>query len=116
MTASLAPQFVFKAFDANGNPLVGGQLFTYQAGTSIPLATYTDATGETTATNPVVLDSLGQAVLWLGPSPYRFNLLDAAGDQMADYPIDQVVPPARSSSDGERAESDDGMPKPRLRD
>ena len=47
-------------FDNNGNPLSGGKIYTYGAGTSTPLATYTSSTGVTAHTNPIVLDSSGR--------------------------------------------------------
>ncbi len=49
----------------DGLPLVGGCLYTYDAGTSTPRATYTDATGGTPNANPIVLDSAGRASIWL---------------------------------------------------
>jgi hypothetical protein len=57
---------VFRAFDANGVPLVGGKLCSYAAGTTTPKFTYTDATGITPNTNPVILDSTGQAKVFPG--------------------------------------------------
>lgn len=65
-------------FDANGNMLVGGKLYSYAAGTSTPLATYTDASGTTLNTNPVILNSRGEASVWLGATPYKFALYTAA--------------------------------------
>lgn len=47
-------------FDDNGNPLSGGKLYTYAAGTSTPQATYTSRTGLTANTNPIILDSAGR--------------------------------------------------------
>lgn len=45
--------------DSNGNPLAGGKLFTYLTGTSTKAATYTDNTGGTNQTNPIVLNASG---------------------------------------------------------
>ncbi len=73
MTA-IAPVPKLQFFDANGNPLVGGKLYTYAAGTTTPLATYTDNGGGTTNANPVILDSRGEASVWLGTLPYKFKL------------------------------------------
>jgi hypothetical protein len=64
-------------FTAGGVPLVGGKLYTYLAGTTTPLATYTNASGSTANANPVILDSRGEAAVWVGPSAYKFKLCDA---------------------------------------
>jgi hypothetical protein len=64
-------------FTANGDPLVGGKLYTYAAGTTSPLATYTDLFGTTSNPNPVVMDSRGEASVWLGEGTYKFVLKDA---------------------------------------
>ena len=73
-TTSLAPTPKLQFFDANGDPLVGGLLYTYAAGTTTPLATYTDSTGVSANTNPIVLDSRGEANVWLGAAIYKFAL------------------------------------------
>ena len=91
MSATLSPLPLFRAFTAAGAPLAGGKLWTYAAGTSTPLATYTDATGAVTAPNPIVLDANGQAPLWLGYVPYKLNLLDASNVQQPSWPIDPVT-------------------------
>jgi len=75
--ASLTPSPKMQFLDANGNPLVGGKLYTYAAGTTTPLATYTDAGGGTPNTNPVILDSRGEANVWLGSALYKLTLKDA---------------------------------------
>lgn len=75
-------------YDANGVPLVGGQLFSYQAGTSTPLATYTDQGGLTPNANPVILDSSGQASVWMSSAAYKFVLQDANG--VTQWTVDNV--------------------------
>jgi len=67
--------------DLNFNPLSGGLLYSYVAGTSTPLPTYTDASGTVPNTNPVVLDSSGYANIWLGSGTYKFILTDSLGVQ-----------------------------------
>ena len=47
-------------FDNNGNPLSGGKLYTYAAGTTTPQATYASAAGSTLNTNPIILDAAGR--------------------------------------------------------
>lgn len=77
MIVTLSPSPKMQFFTAAGIPLVGGKLFTYASGTTSPLATYTDDTGNTTNTNPVILDSRGEAEVWFGPSRYSLVLKDA---------------------------------------
>lgn len=90
MTANtqLAPLPVFRAFDVTGIPLAGGKLYTYEAGTTTPLATYTDSTGNTANANPVILDSAGQANVWLSLQAYKFVLTDA--DDVPQWTVDQI--------------------------
>lgn len=65
-------------FDANGAPLASGKLYTYAAGTTTPLATYTSSTGGTANANPVILDSRGEASVWFGTSQYKLVLKTSA--------------------------------------
>jgi len=52
---------------SDGAPLVGGKVYTYEAGTTTPKATYSNADGTASNTNPVILDSRGEAVIfWEG--------------------------------------------------
>ena len=44
-------------FNNNGVPLSGGLIYTYVAGTSTPLVTYTSVSGLIANSNPIVLDS-----------------------------------------------------------
>lgn len=76
--ASLAFSPKLQFFDANGNPLVGGKLHTYAAGTSNKLATYTDDSGTVAAANPIILDSRGECSVWLSSAKYKFTLTTAA--------------------------------------
>jgi hypothetical protein len=59
-------------FDNTGLPLNGGLIYTYQAGSTTPLATYTDVNGTVANSNPIVLDSSGRppSQIWL---TYGFN-------------------------------------------
>jgi hypothetical protein len=69
-------------FDNNGNPLAGGLIYTYAAGTTTPAATYTTYTGGTANANPIVLDSAGRtpAQIWLtSGSSYKFVLQTSLG-------------------------------------
>ena len=78
-TTSLSPTPKLQFFDLNGAPLSGGLLYTYAAGTTTPLASYTDSTGLIANTNPIVLDSRGEANVWLGAAIYKFALYTSVG-------------------------------------
>ncbi|OJV41828.1 MAG: hypothetical protein BGO25_19515 [Acidobacteriales bacterium 59-55] len=80
---------VFRALDQSGKPLAGGLLYSYTAGTSTPQATYTDASGVTPNTNPVVLDSTGSAKVFLSNSAYKFILEDQFG--VIQWTVDDIV-------------------------
>jgi len=80
----------FPQYSTNGGlPLAGGKLYSYQAGTSTPLATYTDRSGSVANANPVVLDAAGRADIWLSVNvAYKLVLEDSAGnvlDSIDDY-------------------------------
>ena len=85
--------------DNNGVPLAGGLIYTYQAGSSSPLATYTSNNGTTANANPIVLDANGRVSneVWLltGYS-YKFIIQTATGTSLQTldniYPILQNAP------------------------
>lgn len=69
-------------FDDNGNPLSGGLLYTYEAGTTTPQTTYTDSNGNVANANPIVLDAAGRVPyqVWLiGTATYKFILKTSTG-------------------------------------
>jgi len=81
MTVALQaiPQF----FDNAGVPLSGGKIFSYEAGTLIPLPTYTDRGGTTPNANPVILDAAGRADIWLTANvAYKLIVQDSDGTVM----------------------------------
>lgn len=76
--AGAAAQF----FDNSGNVLTGGKLYTYSAGTTTPAATYTNNSGVTAHSNPIVLDAAGRVPdsgeIWLSDNiSYKFVLKDS---------------------------------------
>ena len=75
--ATISPVPFLAFFDANGDPLAGGKLYTYYAGTTTPLSTYTNYAGTTPNANPVIMDSAGRASVWLGVGSYKFVLKDS---------------------------------------
>ena len=77
-------------FDSNGNPLNGGKIYTYIAGTTTPRVTYTDDTGLQSRGNPIVLDSTGRVPgsgeIWLESGyRYKFELKTSAEVLIATY-------------------------------
>ena len=96
--AAISPIPKLQFFDANGAPLSGGKLYTYLAGSSTPLATFTDSTGATSNTNPVILDSRGEAAVWLSTYQYKFVLKSAA--DAAIYTVDNITGVSGSYTNG----------------
>lgn len=75
-------------FDNNGDPLSGGLLYTYDAGTTTPRATYTSSSGGTANANPIVLDSAGRTPqeVWLTNGVlYKFVLKTSADVLIGTY-------------------------------
>ena len=76
--ATLTPPPKMQFFDQNGNPLVGGRVYTYLTGTLTPTFTKTTSVGDVNNTNPVILDARGEASIWLEETVvYRFILKTA---------------------------------------
>jgi hypothetical protein len=79
------PNAKVQLFDDNGDPLAGGLLYSYAAGSSTPQNTYSDVGLTTPNANPKVLDAAGRATIYLTPaSSYRFLLKDAFGATVWD--------------------------------
>lgn len=111
MSALLSPVAVQQFKDSVGFPLVGGQLYTYAAGTSTPQPSYTDATGTSANSNPIILNSRGEAPIWLTPGQfYKIVLMDASGvliwsaDQIPGGFVDASLLPDTASSNKLRAD------------
>lgn len=89
MAKHLLPVPRLQFFDSDGAMLVGGKLYTYVAGGTTPIATYTDATGGTNNTNPIILDAYGAADVWGNiQQQYKFVLKDA--DDNTIFTIDDI--------------------------
>ena len=88
--AVLSPSPVQRFYDNNGNPLAGGTVTTFAAGTSTPIATYTDYTAGTPNPNPIVLNFRGEASIWLIPNQaYKFVVADSFGNTIST--TDQIT-------------------------
>ena len=78
----------FTGLDNSGDPVVGGLVFTYTAGTSTKEATYTDAALSVPNTNPIVLDAGGRCVMFLDPSKdYKIVMAPATDTDPPTSPI-----------------------------
>lgn len=78
-------------FDLDGFLNASGKLYTYEAGTTTPLASYSDAEGTENA-NPIIFDSSGQYHLWLlRGEAYKLVFTDA--DDVVLYTEDDLVIP-----------------------
>jgi len=75
-------------FDDDNQVLSGGKIYTYAAGTTTPLATYTSSLGSMYNGNPIILDSGGRLPedMWLSQGlTYKFVLADANDVQIGVY-------------------------------
>lgn len=90
--ASISPTPKQQFFNG-GETLSGGKLYTYLSGTTTPYPTYTTAAGDVEHTNPIILDSRGEASIYLDQTvQYRYDLYDANDEPVWDAPIDQINP------------------------
>ena len=80
--------------DASGAPCAGCTLTTYLAGTTTATPTYTDVSGASQNTNPIVLDASGSAMIWVGTPTLKLVLKDTGGTTI--WTADNV--PAGSSN------------------
>src|ERR1700719_628199 len=81
---TLAPVPRLQLYDNSGRPLAFGCIFTYQVGSTTPLATYTDNSGTTLNQNPVILTAGGYANIWLlAGQAYTFKVASAGGTNCA---------------------------------
>jgi hypothetical protein len=91
MAVNLSPVFgvAGQLFDDNGNPLAGGKIFTYLAGTTTNAPTFTSASGGIAHSNPIVLDGAGRVPsgeIWLTDGiSYKFVVQDAANNLIGTY-------------------------------
>lgn len=88
MTA-FSPNAKQQFLNSAGGPLVGGKVFTYEAGTTLPQVTYTSSDGTTPNTNPVILDTNGEASIWLGQNAYKFILKNS--NDVLVYSVDNLT-------------------------
>lgn len=95
MSTVNSPLAKMQFFDSNGQPAVDYRLFTYIAGTSTKLATYTDFGGGSPNANPLRMDYRGECNLWIPPNvKYKYVFAPPGIDDPPTNPIwtvDNVV-------------------------
>jgi len=76
-------------FTNTGVVLAGGKIYTYAAGTTTPLTTYTTSAGNVAQTNPIILNSAGRVSgsgeIWIQFASYKFVLKDSNDVLIATY-------------------------------
>lgn len=91
MTVSLSPFYgvAGQLFNDNGDPLAGGRIETYLAGTNTNAAVYTTSAGNIAHSNPIVLDGAGRVPsgeIWLTSGiSYKFVVKDSAGGLIGTF-------------------------------
>lgn len=86
-------------FNNNGTPNAGGLIYTYQAGSSTLLTTYTTVNGTIANTNPIVLDAYGRtpSEIWMQAGySYKFVIQTAAAVTLQT--LDNLYPILQSAS------------------
>ncbi|MEN3973118.1 hypothetical protein WJS89_10600 [Sphingomicrobium sp. XHP0235] len=94
-------QVIDRWFNEYGSVLNGGKLYTYEAGTSTPLATYQDLSGSTPNTNPVILDAAGTATVRLS-NGVAYKLVLKNSDDVTLDEADNVIVGTADSTVGEQ--------------
>ena len=85
MSGSLIPNAKQQFLDANGNPLAGGFVYFYIPSTTTFKNTYQNAALTILNSNPVILDSAGEAIIY-GDGSYRQIVTDVNGNLIWDQP------------------------------
>lgn len=92
MPAYLSPIGNEQQNDANGAPLSGGFIYTYQAGSTTPVVTYTDQAGTIPQANPIVLNASGLPAqpIWL-PASQAVKLVIQNAQGVVQRTVDNVL-------------------------
>jgi microcystin-dependent protein len=85
-------------FDNNGIPNAGGLIYTYQAGSSTLLTTYTTVNGTIANTNPIVLDAYGRtpSEIWMQVG-YSYKFIIQTADAVTLQTLDDLYPILQSA-------------------
>ena len=86
-TGQLSPYPKLQFFDDDGAVAAGHLLFSYEAGTTTKLSTYTNDTLTVLNTNPIVLDSSGRCTVFLADDDYKFVLAEPTDTDPPTSPL-----------------------------
>src|SRR5574340_759737 len=87
VTVAPAPMPKLQFWNNSGQVLASGKIYTYVPNSTTPKATYTDSTGGSTNSNPVILDTAGRANIWINGC-VKFVVQTSAGVTL--YTVDNV--------------------------
>jgi hypothetical protein len=96
---TIAPWLTEAFFDTNGAPYASGTVETYEAGTSTPLATYSDSAGLVANPTTITLNAAGRpqvsgvdVAMYCAAQAYKFVLKNSAGTIILTR--DNIIPSA----------------------
>ena len=80
-------------FNNDGTPNAGGLIYTYQAGSSTLLTTYTTVNGNIANTNPIVLDAYGRtpSEIWM-QTGYSYKFVIQTSATVTLQTLDNIYP------------------------
>jgi hypothetical protein len=81
--ATLLPTPKIQILDSNGSPLESGTIETYIPSTTTAKLTWQDADQTIANSNPIILDSSGEAIVY-GSGSYRWIVRDSSGNLVYD--------------------------------
>lgn len=91
--AQLTPWLIQKFYATNGKtPLSGGQVFTYEAGTSTKKDTFTTQVGDVAQSNPIILNANGEIepAMWLDSGAYKIVVAPADDTDPPVAPLHEI--------------------------
>jgi hypothetical protein len=82
--------------DEFGEPLNGGLVYSYLAGSDTPSPLYTDETLTVEHPNPLELDSAGREIAYVADLAYKLIVRKADGTLVRTVPHVRIAPPTLS--------------------
>lgn len=86
---SILTPFRHRFWNNDGTVASGGKVYVYEPGTTTLKNSWTDSTQATANTNPVILNSKGEADIWTS-GLCKINVLQSDDAQVTGYPVDNV--------------------------